>query len=167
MPDPEGAIKAAVANKRLTHLMVCAMPVSESALAAISMHPTLQVLDFLKGATGFTPAGLGQLAKMRKLTTVLFEDFPVDDAMAAELAKLDSLEHLDLRASKLTETGVAALGRLRNVTSLSLPDPPVTPAALAALKRMKALTTLNVSRQTSPESMDKLKAALKGVNVRM
>jgi hypothetical protein len=166
MPDPDAAIKAAVANKRLITLALNAMPVSEAALAAISTHTTMEVLNLLNAVTGVTPAGLAHLAKMRRLNTVYFE-IPINDAMAAELAKLDSLQHLRIKNSQLTEVGVASLSRLRNVFDLYIDNPPVTPAALAAYKRMRALKTFTVGKQTPPDSTDKLKAALKRVEIKL
>jgi hypothetical protein len=164
MPDPEPAIKAAAASKRLITLGLNAMPVSDAALAAISTHATMEVLNLLNAVTGVTPAGLAHLVKMRQLNTVYFE-IPISHAMAAELAKIDSLQHLRIKKSELTEVGVGSLSRLRNVFDLYLADPPVTPAALAALKRMKALKGIAVGKQTPPENIEKLKAALKGVDI--
>jgi hypothetical protein len=142
------------------------MPISEAALAAISAHPTMDTLNLLSGITELTPAGLAPMAKMRRLTTIYLE-VPINDAMAAELAKIDSLQHLRIKNSALTEAGVASLSRLRNVFDLYIENPPVTPAALAAYKRMKALKTFTVGKQTPPDSTDKLKAALKGVEIKL
>jgi hypothetical protein len=103
---------------------------------------------------------------MRKLTQLHFVDFPIDDAMAAEIGKLEGLQRLTLAQPKLTEAGVVSLGRLRNLTELVLTAPPVTPAALAALKKLKALKQITVGRATPAEDMAKLRAALKGVTVK-
>lgn len=166
MPASEAAIKAIAATKHLPHLVMGSMEITEAALTALGVNTTIFNVEFEKGVTGLTPAGLAHLGKMRKLTQLHFVDFPIDDAMAAEIGKMEGLQHLSIRQSALTEAGVASLGRLRNVTDLVLTTPPVTPAALAGLKKMKALKNLTVSRATPAEDMAKLRAALKGVTVK-
>jgi hypothetical protein len=162
----EATIKAVAATKHLPHLIMGTMEIPEGALAALGTNTTMSNLDFETGATGLTAAGLGQLAKMRKLTQLYVAETPIDDAMAAEIGKMEGLQHLNIRQSRLTEAGVVSLGRLRNLTNLTLPAPPATPAALAALKKLKALKDMTVGKTMPAEDLAKLRAALKTVSVK-
>ncbi len=162
----EATIKAVAATKHLPHLIMGTMEIPDGALAALGGNTTMSHVEFEIGATGLTAAGFSQLAKMRKLTQLYVADVPIDDAMAAEIGKMEGLQHLNVRQSALTEAGVVSLGRLRNLTNLTLPAPPATPAALAALKKLKALKDMTVGKAMPAEDLAKLRAALKTVSVK-
>jgi hypothetical protein len=166
MPSPEVAIKGCAASKHLPQLIVGTMEVPESALVALSANNTLLRFHFEKGAKGLTPASFAHLAKMKKLNQLQIVDFPIDDAMAAEIGKLEGLQNLNIRESRLTETGFVSLSKLRNMQELSVTAPPVTPATIAALKRLKLLKNFQVGKGMPDEDMAKLRAALKGVTVK-
>lgn len=166
MPTVEGVIKTVATGKRPAQIILGSMPIPEAALAALGTSSAMSRIDFEKETTGLTAAGLAHLVKMKKLAQLNFVDVTIDDAMAAEISKMDGLQHLTIRQSKLTEAGIVSLGRLRNLTDVTITSPPVTPAALATYKKWRALKNLTVGKVTPPEDMVKLRAALKGVTVK-
>jgi hypothetical protein len=161
----EAAIKAAAANRKLTHLELRSIPTSDAALAAFGAHPALAHVE-LGNVTGLTATGVAQFARAHGLVDLLLKDFEVDDALAVGVGAIQSLHALEINRSKLTDAGLLSLSRLRNLSELRIVNPPVTPEAIAALKKMPALKVLVLLKPTPPEDVAALKAALKGVQVK-
>src|SRR5262249_51236375 len=89
---------------------------------------------------------LAHLAALPLLDTLLLDYVPVDDAGAAELAKLPSLRRLDLGfSSALTDQGVRELASMSGLRSLSLRGcGQLTAHGLAELGRLRELEMLDL-----------------------
>ena len=165
MPLNETLLKAIATQRKTSILDLRQTPVTDAGLAALAGMPSLSSVWF-QNTTGVTAAGLGQFIKTKHLTNLSLEGFDIDDAMAAQIGKMNGLVLLDIRNAKVSEAGVVALSGLTKLEKFTLIDPPVTPPALAAYKKMRALTRFDIGKQAPEESVAALRAALKGVEVR-
>ena len=105
------------------------------------------------------------LAQLRTLRTLRLGGPGVTDEGAAQLAHCDGLTLLAIPAARLTDSGVAALAKLPNLAELSIDVPPLTAAALKSFGRCKKLKTFNIGKDAPPETENKLKSVVPGLNV--
>lgn len=110
-------------------------------------------------------AGLAELAKFTKLTTLMLPCDKVTDAGLAEVAKLKYLTRLDLcQNEKVTHAGFAELAKITSLTTLNLESTKVTDAGLKQLAPLKNLTTLNLRGTEVTDLGLKALAPLKKLN---
>jgi hypothetical protein len=162
----DAAIQAAARNNHLIGISAKNMPISEAAMAAIGGNTSVPNVSLDKITDGLTPSGVAHLARMKKLAALYLNDCPISDAVAAELGKIAGLARLTISKSELTEAGIASLSNLRNLADLQINSPPTTPGAIAAFKKMRSLKSLRVGGQLPADELDKLRAGLKGVEVK-
>jgi hypothetical protein len=81
------------------------------------------------------------------------------------LVHCDGLALLAIPAARLTDPGAASLARLANLAELSIDLPPLTAAALKSFGRCKKLKTFNIGKDAPPETENKLKSVVPGLNV--
>ena len=155
-------------HNSFTHLSMDGCPgLDDEALKAIaSAFPRLDTLEVGGTGTNYTAAGIAALDRLRSLTTLRIFGESVTDAIAAELAKLDSLVTLGVGKSTLTEQGLATLSRLPKLSRLYIVNPPITDGALKALKKFRALRDINLGEDTPPATFARLRSDLQGIAVR-
>jgi len=127
--------------------------------------PKVEDLDLKLAASGFSAAGATTLGKLRSLRTLRLAGPGVTDEVAAQFVHCDGLTLLAIPAARLTDPGVAALARLPNLAELSIDLPPLTAAALKSFGRCKKLKTFNIGKDAPPETENKLKSVVPGLNV--
>jgi len=134
--------------------------------------PALEKLDFMENEVGddvmvhvgkietlthltfgdhlITDAGLKHLANLKKLTylNVCWPDKKrggtISDKGLEEIAKVSSLETLDLRATQITDAGLSKLQGLSKLKELKLGNTAITDQGLANLQSIKSLTKVNL-----------------------
>ncbi len=106
---------------------------------------------------GITNVGLAHLAGLDSLRKVnVSED--INDEGIAVLAKMKSLEGLNIYSSNVTDTGMAELANCSSLKSLTLGRCAITNAGLAHVAKIKSLTTLSINKiRLSGERLDVLK----------
>jgi hypothetical protein len=129
----------------LPGLMPDPVPLSEDALRAVATLTTLHELR-LRLRSELQPRWLAHVAALPQLETLLLDYVPIDDAGAAELAKLPSLRRLDLGFSPaLTDQGVREIASMAGLRSLSLRGcGQLTAKGLAELGRLQQLEMLDL-----------------------
>jgi hypothetical protein len=122
-----------------------AVPLTEESLRAVATLTTLRELR-LRLRSELQSPWLAHLAALPQLETLLLDYVPIDDAGAAELAKLPSLRRLDLGfSSALTDQGVRELASMPGLRSLSLRGcGQVTAKGLSELGRLHELEMLDL-----------------------
>jgi Leucine-rich repeat (LRR) protein len=85
-----------------------------------------------------------RLAKLRHLETLNLADTRFDDADLAELQDAESLAHLDLQNTPLSDAGVVLLKKISRLQSLQVSRTRISGDALAILKSLHNLTDLQV-----------------------
>ena len=88
------------------------------------------------------PEGELTEADLEQVVSVDFGWSGFTDAGLGEVAKLQNLEELGLRGTKITDAGLKELAKLKNLTFLNLEGTKVTYAGMAELK--KALPNCNI-----------------------
>ena len=145
--------------------------IGDAGLAHVGKITTLTHLTF--GDHEITDAGLKHLTHLKKLTylNLCFPDKKhggnISDKGMDELAKITSLETLDLRATQITDVGLAKLKSLPNLKELLLNGTAITDQGLVHLQEIKSLRRVNVfnCKAVTPRGMAELKKALPGCEV--
>ena len=127
--------------------------------------PKVEDLDLKLAASGFSAAGATSLGKLRSLRTLRLAGPGVTDEVAAQLVHCDGLALLAIPAARLTDPGAASLARLANLAELSIDLPPLTTGALKSFGRCKKLKTFTIGKDAPPETENKLKSVVPGLNV--
>ncbi len=138
----------------------------DSIKAITAAFPKLKALYATVHAGKVTPAGLAHLNKLRQLEILYLAGNALDDAALAQIAQCDKLKQIYVMRGTATDVGVQSLSKLSHLEELSWSNPPVTDAALKSYGKMRALTKFTLSQDTSPETEQKLKAALPKVTVK-
>lgn len=139
---------------------------SDAALIHIGKIETLTTLTF--GDHLITDAGLKHLANLKKLThlNLCWPDTKnggsITDKGLDEIAKLTSLETLDLRATQVTDAGLGKLRSLPKLKTLELGNTPITDQGLVALQSIKSLKRVNLlnCKGVTAQGISDLKKAL-------
>ena len=117
----------------LTGLTMLRCPaVSAEAMEQLQTLTKLEVLH-LHGLQ-LTDRHIAALARF-KLKTLLTNEAGIDDAMAVQLAKIQTLDALDLTKSPITDAALPELKQLKGLTMLRLLGTKVTAAGVADLQR--------------------------------
>ena len=126
----------------------------------------LQNLDSLRLSGGeLTGAGYKHLGRLRNLVVLDCPGTPGDDAIR-QLADLDKLASLDLRADRLGKAGYAALAELDALRVLYLRGGQITSECVDELARLTELDKLLIpGAQISDEDLARLKNALPNCEV--
>jgi hypothetical protein len=140
--------------------------IGDAGLAHIGKISTLTHLTF--GDHEITDSGLRHLTGLKKLTylNLCFPDKKhggnISDQGMDEIAKITSLQILDLRATQITDTGLAKLKALSNLKELLLNNTAITDQGLVHLAEIKSLTLVNVfnCKGVTPKGMAALQKAL-------
>ena len=118
------------------------MEAGDLTLGVLGRLPKLRVLKHRSSSV--TDDGLARLAESRTLESLLAQDFVITDAAGASLAKLGTLDSLEIfRCQGFGSDGVLALAPLKKLERLTLRDlPDVGDAGLAVLGELPALKRL-------------------------
>ena len=144
----------------------------DSALVHVGKLENLTHLTF--GDHAITDAGLNHLASLKKLTylNLCFPDKKhggiISDKGMDAIAKLTSLETLDLRATQITDAGLAKVKTLPKLKELLLNNTAITDAGLVNLESAKTLRVVNVfnCKSVTPKGIAQLRKALPECEVR-
>ena len=112
---------ATISNlKNLKHLWVCGSDISPLTDTALQHVSKLQSLEFLLiSGTGFTDAGMDDLAKLTNLRELnLSYDNSITNEGLAKLKTLKSLERLTLDSKNITISGLSHLNALKDISFL-------------------------------------------------
>ena len=139
--------------------------VGDEALVSIGKIKSLTSLMF--GDHCLTDASLKHLAGLKKLAhlSICWPDQKhggkISDAGMEEIAKLTSLETLDLRATQVTDAGLAKLLELPKLKTLELNNTAITDVGLLSLQKLKSLSKISVfnCKQVTPQGIDNFKQA--------
>jgi hypothetical protein len=125
--------------KKLESLDLTAIALDDAAVPILIGLPNLStlLLDWsYDGKTGpkLTPAGISQLGKCRKLTTLRMTDCAVNDEALASLASsLPKLEELFVGKTNITDASIGSLRKLSKLKSLNIKGTKVTDTGFAKL----------------------------------
>jgi Leucine-rich repeat (LRR) protein len=98
----------------------------------------------LHGSVHLSRLDFDRLAKLSHLESLNLADTRFADADVAELEDAESLTHLDLQDTPISDVGVAVLKKLPKLQSLQLSRTRISGEALAVLKSLRNLTELHV-----------------------
>jgi len=118
------------------------MEAGDLTLDVLGRLPKLRALKHRSSSV--TDDGLERLAASRSLESLLAQDFVITDAAGASLAKIGTLESLEMfRCQGFGSDGLLALAPLKKIERLTLRDlPNVNDAGLAVLGEFPALKRL-------------------------
>jgi hypothetical protein len=144
----------------------------DAALVHIGKIATLTHLTF--GDHEITDAGLKHLVNLKKLTylNLCFPDKKhggmISDKGMDEIARIASLETLDLRATQITDAGLAKLQTLPKLKELLVNGTAITDKGLVHLHPVKSLRIFNVfnCKGVTADGIAGLKKALPECEVR-
>ncbi len=138
--------------------------VNDSAL--VHLKPLKGLKELYLEQTRVVGPGLANLKELTALTLLSLNETRMTDAGLEGLQGLSSLETLNLRGTLLRDEGIKHLSRLANLHSLVLEGTQVTDTGLPSLYGMKGLKRVALAdSKVTQEGIDKLKAALPGVQV--
>jgi Leucine-rich repeat (LRR) protein len=110
-------------------------------LAKLSHLESLNLAD-----TRFADADVAELQDAESLTHLDLQDTPISDAGVTHLKKLPKLESLQLSRTHISGDALAQLKSLRNLTELQVEGTPVRDGHLNHLRGMPHLILLNLAR---------------------
>jgi beta-lactamase regulating signal transducer with metallopeptidase domain/Leucine-rich repeat (LRR) protein len=117
----------------------------DAALAPLVALTGLKSLE-LNGAS-IEGHGLAPFTTLKRLESLALSDNPIDDAGAAAVARLTSIQQLDLSNTQLTDEGLRTLAAdLPGLTNLTLNGTKVTDGGLDALMRLQHLKQVFAAR---------------------
>jgi Leucine-rich repeat (LRR) protein len=93
---------------------------------------TLRKLEVM--GSGLADANLPELDAF-ELTTLTAEGKDITDAGCAALARIKTLEDLDISSSQVTDAGLIELEKLKKLKELDLTDTKVTPEGISKLQK--------------------------------
>jgi hypothetical protein len=106
----------------------------------------LVTVEFINWAQPTTAAGLQRLISLSSLKRLCLDNFEsLTDADLAIVCRLQGLERLFLKATKITDSGLRELTGLTNLRYLSLAKTKITDDGLASLAGMTKLEVLELS----------------------
>ncbi len=133
-------------------------------LRMLSALPELKTL-FL-GNTRITDAGLAYLAPLKNLEKLSLSRDAISDAGLEHLVGLNKLKHLDLFHTPISDAGLEYVARLRELETLKLNDTNISDQGLRTLTGLTHLKQVWLKdTQATPAGIDKLKAAIPGLQV--
>jgi len=143
----------------------------DAALIHVGKIGTLTHLTF--GDHQVTDAGLKHLANLKKLSylNLCFPDKAhggmISDKGLDEIARITSLETLDLRATQITDVGLTKLKALPRLKDLLLNGTAITDLGLGNLHAIKSLRMVSVfnCKGVTPDGIAALRKALPGCEV--
>jgi Leucine-rich repeat (LRR) protein len=95
-----------------------------------------------------------------------FGSSDTDDEGAEILSRLNDLESIDIKSTRLTDEGIRHLGQLRKLQTLSIDNARVTDTGLTHLANLRALKQLSVSdTQVTSAGVARLKEHLSNLQV--
>ena len=100
-------------------------------------------LERIVGKWKLSEAGFQDLAKLKKLTSLDFQDI-VSDQDLSHIAKMTSLETLGFHRCPITDEGIAKLVALENLKNLSLWSTDVSGKSLESIQQMPNLKHLAI-----------------------
>lgn len=119
------------------------------------------------GRMHFTPEAVRAFGRLRRLEELtLWKSTGIDDAAAAEIAKLTRLRRLSLVRASVTDVGVERLSALPALDRLSLAGTRVTDASVSALIRMAPQRLELSGTDLTTQGVARLRAALPNSDVR-
>ena len=132
--------------KNLTYLMANSTDIGDEGLKVLGELPLLQQLFLNK--TKVTDSGIVHLEKLA-LKRLALGFNQITDAAMPSVAKITSLEHLEISNSPLiTDAGLVSLRALKNLQRLDIPETKTTDEGIAALRQ--ALPKLGQVTNRSP-----------------
>lgn len=141
----DGSLAIVAALTSLETLRIDRSPLTDAGLADLGngLAPRLRVVSIAETSVG--DAGLASLARIETLETLNLAGTRVTDAGLAHLAGLTRLRDLNLRNTRVGDAGLAHLARLVGLRSVVLGATRVTDAGLARLARHTELRILSLS----------------------
>ena len=136
-----------LAGLNLSGIQLVHSPISDSSVKVFSKMSNLTVAN-LRG-TKISDAALRHLAACRKLKKLEVSecDQPgITDRGCEELAKIQSLENINLWLSKITDAGLKPLVSLPKLNSLNLDNTSITDDGTKIIAKMKGLTWLHLGK---------------------
>ena len=140
----DDGIKELVGLKSLTVLNLSSTKVTGAAFKSVAELPNLEALYLAYNNERITGAGLGELAKLKKLRQLDLGVTETNNAGMKELAKLEGLTRLSLYYTKISDAGMAELAGLKGLVWLNMDRAPVGDAAMKIVGQNKDLQTLNL-----------------------
>mmetsp|Transcript_22897 Transcript_22897/g.63556 ORF Transcript_22897/g.63556 Transcript_22897/m.63556 type:complete len:732 (+) Transcript_22897:153-2348(+) len=142
----DGGLVSLLGLEKLDVLSLAGCPVTDSGVAALSSaltNLTSLNLEWCRVGDGCFPAVAANLPKLRTLIVAYSK---VGDAALREIAKLGSLEDLNLDSCcNIRDQGAVSLRLLANLKSLDLSDTAVGNISLESFTALSNLTSLNLS----------------------
>ena len=125
-------------------IQVSATPLTDDDLAGIGAASALRVLIVENSSSHISAAGIRHLAGLPNLEHLRLRGPGVDDAALAEIAKLTSLQILNIPRGEFTDAGLQQLKSLPNLVQLRFGSPHVTDAGMTTLAELPALRRLHL-----------------------
>ena len=125
-------VHALKACPKLDGLTLSVCPLTPEVIEELQQLPVLAHLNI--DGVPCTARHVAALVPL-KLKLLLIANTGIDDAMAARLAEMETLEELTLTANPLTDKAVADLKRLRRLRKLNLVGTQMTAAGVAELRQ--------------------------------
>ena len=125
-------------------IQISAAPIGDDQLGHLIETPALRVLMIDHADSRVGVAGIRYLAGLPMLEHLRLCGLGVDDAALAEIAKIKSLQILNVPRGAFTDAGLAQLKELPQLVQLRFGSPQVSDAGVAALAEFPALARLHL-----------------------
>ena len=119
--------------EKVEHL-VFLLKLNDEGLKELAKLKRLKSLLLVK--TDITDAGLREMAKLPELVSLTISGADITDVGLKELANVPNLRELGLPATQVTDAGLKELAKLKNLFGLNLGGTKVTKAGVAALRKV-------------------------------
>jgi hypothetical protein len=123
---------------------VSATPIDDNDLAPVAAATALRVLILDHPESRVSVVGIRYLAGLPKLEHLRLRGLGIDDQAVAEIAKIKSLQILNVPRGEFTDAGLAQLKELPMLLQLRFGSPRVTDAGVAGLAEFPALLRLHL-----------------------
>jgi hypothetical protein len=133
LDKPTGELSGADLEKVERLVFFSKLSINDEGLKELAKLKRLRSLLLVK--TDITDAGLRELAKLPELLSLTISGSDITSVGLKELANVPNLQTLGLMASQVTDEGLQELAKLKNLDELNLGGTKVTKAGVAALRK--------------------------------
>jgi hypothetical protein len=137
-------MKSVVQCRKLQHLHLANLPLTDAGLAELGKLPALEELTLSELGKVGSPA-FAHLSDCRALKRIYAGNFIILSGMIEGIGKCKELEGVSLTNSPLKDAEIAPLGGLTKLKSLNLAGTKVTGTAFAAWPQRVQMTSLNLT----------------------
>ncbi|MFP6576915.1 MAG: hypothetical protein VB912_17270, partial [Pirellulaceae bacterium] len=134
LDKPTGELSGADLEKVERLVFFSKLNINDEGLKELAKLKRLRSLLLVK--TDITDAGLREMAKLPELVSLTISGADITDVGLKELANVPNLTELGLMASQITDEGLQELAKLKNLYGLNLGGTKVTKAGVAALRKV-------------------------------